>query len=198
MHVRIMKHSFRFTALDSFLWSIITTELKVQYLFKCSLKYKIAFNAYQYWNTATSKFVGYCVTSMIGADERSLMEWWLLRVFDGEGGELDSAWVVANVVIKFLFKCTASYSANSKALFCLESNSCRHLYLEKKEGNAYVSYLIWYIFSSTSSERNMFPTIEDSELIQELFCTASTFVVCCLMNSNNVADITCPKLEKYS
>lgn len=66
----------------------------------------------QYWNIATNKFVGYCdVTSNVGvaggAAAKSGIGWFAFNVLLGDGG-LDVSCVCDNVVIKFLFKCTAS------------------------------------------------------------------------------------------
>lgn len=77
-----------------------------RYILKCFEKWI----TYQYWKKVTNKFEGCVVMSKLGgAADRSGITCALFNVLCGEGGELEaSVWVWAKVVIKFLFKCTAS------------------------------------------------------------------------------------------
>lgn len=134
----------------------------------------LVFDTYQYWNIATSKLVGYCeVTSSAvgaaGAEAKSGTGWLAVSVLLGEGG-LDVSCVCDNVVMKFRFRWTASYSANKRALFAR----------------------ICWTRSQSSSDTNILPTILDNDDNHDDEWISVKFCVYCRQKSIKDVDIICP------
>lgn len=125
---------------------------------------------YQYWKNVTSKFEGWAVTSIIGGTDKSGVVWLALSVLLGDGGELVSVCVCAKVVIKFLFKWTASYRANNNALLAL----------------------ICWVRVPPSSDMNIFPTILVKDDNHDAFCVSKCCILYCRQKSFKQAVITWP------